>query len=74
MPSTASAASPETAAATSATARFLWPGFIDYQVASAEVLAVHGIDRPIRFFVIGDFHESESTRLTGKAIANQIDG
>jgi hypothetical protein len=54
------AATTEAAAATTTGARLLRTGFIDDQIAAAEVLPVHGIDRAIGFFVVGNFDESET--------------
>jgi hypothetical protein len=68
--STATAA--ETASATTA-ALLLGTSFIHDEIAAAKVLPVHGIDRAIRFFVIGNFDESETTRLAREPITNQID-
>ena len=69
----ATTAAAETAAATATTAaRFLGTSFVDDQIAAAEVLPVHGIDRAIRFFVIGNFDESEAARLARETITNEI--
>jgi fatty-acyl-CoA synthase len=74
MSTTASAATAaETASTTTATALLLGTSFVDDEIASAKILAVHGIDRAIGFFVIGNFNESETTRLAGEPITNQID-
>ena len=71
-PATASTTT-EAAAATTTGARFLRAGFIDDQIAAAEILPVHGVDRAIGFFVVGNFDEGETARLARKTITNQID-
>jgi hypothetical protein len=74
MSATASAATAaETAPAATAAALFLGTSFVDDEIAAAKILAVHGIDRAIRFFVIGNFDESETTRLAREPITNEID-
>jgi hypothetical protein len=73
MSATASAATAaETATAATAAALLLGTGFVHHEIAAAKILAVHGIDRAIRFFVIGNFDESETTRLAREAITNEI--
>jgi hypothetical protein len=67
----AAVTAPATAAATAA-AFGLRPRFVDHEITSAEILAVHGIDGAIRFFVICDFNESETARLTRKTVTNEI--
>jgi hypothetical protein len=63
--STAASAVSTTAAAAAATAAttalFLWTGFINHQIAAPKILPVQGIHRAVRFFVIGNFHESKTT-------------
>jgi hypothetical protein len=74
MPAAATtAAAAEAPSATTATALFLRTSFIDDEIAPAKVLTVHGIDRSIRFFVIGNFDESKTARLAREPIANEID-
>ena len=51
----------------------LRPGFVHNQIASPEILAVHGIDGAVRFFVIINFDEGETTRLSRETVTNQID-
>jgi hypothetical protein len=72
MPTTTPAAA-EASSASAAPAGFLRTCFIDHQVAPAEVLPVHRIDRAIRFFVVCNFYECESTRLTREPVADEID-
>src|SRR5262249_7130521 len=72
MSAPASSAATEAAAATTAAARLLPASLVDDQIAAAEVLSIHGIDGAIRFFVIGDFDESKTTRLARKAVTNQV--
>lgn len=72
-PTATAATSTEAPTAASTAALLLRTCFIDDEVTAAEVLAVHGIDSAVGFFVIGDFDESETARLTSEAIANEID-
>jgi hypothetical protein len=59
----------------STTAAFgLWLGFVDYEIASAEILAVESVDGLLGVFVRGDFHETETARLPGEAIPNESYG
>jgi hypothetical protein len=62
-PSALTSAPSTAVAATTATA-FTWPGFIDYHIAAHEILAVEGLDYAGRFFVVIDFNEAETTRLS----------
>jgi hypothetical protein len=66
-----------TAAATTASATTaalgLRPRFIHHQVTSAKVLTVQRVHGAIRFFVIADFNEGESARLSRKTVTNQVD-
>ena len=70
---TSAATAAETAPATTAAALLLGTSFVDDQIAPAKVLAIHGIDRAIRFFVVGNFNESETTRLASEPVTNEID-
>jgi len=72
MTATPTAVAAPAAATTTAAAFGLGPRFIHHQIASTKVLAVHRINRAIGFFVIGDFDEGETARLSCKTIANQI--
>jgi hypothetical protein len=64
-----------TAAATTTRGAFgLRASFIHDEISSTEILSVQGIDGAIRVFVIADFDEGKASRLSGKTIANQIDG
>ena len=63
----------EAAAATTTGAGLLRTGFIDDQIAAAKVLPVHGIDRTIGFFVVGNLDEGETARLARETITNEID-
>jgi hypothetical protein len=64
----------ETAApATATTTLLLRTGFIDHQIAAAEILTIEGIHRAVCFFVVVNFDESKTARLARKAVANQID-
>src|SRR5262249_7489594 len=61
-----------TATATTATTLGLRPRFIYNQIASSKILAVHGIDGAVSFFVISDFHEGKAARLSRETVANEI--
>ncbi|HET9803004.1 MAG TPA: hypothetical protein VFP96_07200 [Candidatus Acidoferrum sp.] len=67
----AAIAAATTSAAT--TAFSLRPSFIHNEIASPEILAVHGIDGAVGFFVVGDFDEGKATRLSRETVANEID-
>jgi len=61
-------------AAPAATAAFgLRTRFVDHQVPAAEILTIEIGNRAIRFFIVGNFDEGETPRLTREAIANQVD-
>jgi hypothetical protein len=62
-----------TATAATAAALFLGTSLVDDEIAAAKVLAIESINRAIGFFVVGNFDESETARLAGEAITNQID-
>jgi hypothetical protein len=70
-PTTAATSAP--ASAPAAGTLGLRPGFVDHQVPSTEILTVQGVDSAVSIFVIGYFNEGEATRLSCKAIADQID-
>jgi len=70
---TAAAAKAASTATTAAAALGLRAGFVDHQIATAEVLAIEGIDRAIRFLVIGNLDEGESPGLPGETVADEID-
>jgi hypothetical protein len=71
MPTT-TAAETTTAAPTAATL-LLGTSFIDHQIAATEVLTVERVNGAISLFVIGDFNESETARLSRKTVADEID-
>jgi hypothetical protein len=68
---TASAAIPAAPAASAALC--LGTCFIHYEVSSAKILPVQGVDGAIRIFVIRHFYEGEPARLSRKPVANQVD-
>jgi hypothetical protein len=73
---TASTASRTTiaAAATAATrALGLRTRFIDDKVSAAEILPVKTGDRTLSLFIVGDFDERKTARLTGETVTNQTD-
>jgi hypothetical protein len=61
-------ASPSALTSAPSTPAFTRPGFIDYDVAAHEVLAVEGLDNAGRFFIVVDFNEAEPTRLSSVAV------
>jgi hypothetical protein len=72
-----------TAAATSATATATGPsasafahrpGFIHHQRTTEKILAIAGLNGAIGFFVVTELREPESARLTGKLIADDLNG
>src|SRR5215472_12878478 len=72
-PSTAAAAPAAiTSPPASSAALCLRTRLVDHQVSSAEILPVQGINRPVRVFVVVDFDEGESARLTREAVSNEI--
>jgi hypothetical protein len=71
-PAAATAAIAAAAAATT-TALGLRTRFVDHQVPAPEILTIEIGHRAIRFFIVRNFNEGETPRLTREAIANQID-
>jgi hypothetical protein len=72
----AAAAITTTASATSTApgaALSLRPGFIDYEIPTAEILAVQRVDRAVGVFVALHFHEGKTAGLSREAITNEID-
>jgi hypothetical protein len=72
----AAAAITTTASATStapAATLSLRPGFIDYEVPAAEILAVQRVDRAVGVFIALHFHEGKAAGLSREAITNEID-
>ena len=72
----ATAAITTTASATStapAATLSLRPGFIDYEVPAAEILAVQRVDRAVGVFVTLHFREGKAAGLSREAITNEID-
>jgi len=67
----AAAAEPASAATTATTFR-LGTRFIDNEIPPAEILSVQRINRAVRFFVIPNFDEGKTTRLSRKTVSNQI--
>jgi|GEM_PF-4238408 len=73
--SVSSAAASVTAATASAPAPAafrLRPRFVYYQVSAAEILAVEGVDSTICIFIIGNFDEGETARLSGEPVTNEV--
>jgi hypothetical protein len=46
-------------------------GFIHYEVAATEILAVEGGDGLLGVYITRDFHEGETARLACKTIADE---
>ncbi len=67
----ATTAAAKTASTTAARALGLRSCFIHYQVPAPEVLTVEGSDGAIGFFIIGNFDEGETARLSCETIPNQ---
>jgi hypothetical protein len=74
MTATPAAVPTPAASATTAAALGLRPRFVHYQIASPEILAVHGVYGAIRFFIVCDFNEGESARLPSETVTNEIHG
>jgi len=72
-PPPSSSSAPAAKTATTAAALCLRTRFVDHQVSPAEILAVQGIDCPVRILVAGDFDESETARLSREAVTNEVD-
>jgi hypothetical protein len=51
-----------------------WPSFIYHQRTAQKVLAIAGLNGSLAFFVVAKLRESETTRLTGKLIADYLYG
>jgi len=58
MAATATAVTATTATTTAALC--LRPRFVHDEIASSKILAVHGVDRAVGFFVIGNFDECKT--------------
>jgi hypothetical protein len=50
------------------------PGFIHHQRTAQKILAVAGLNGALGFFVVAEFREPETPRLTGELIANNLNG
>jgi hypothetical protein len=68
------AATSATATGPSASAFAHRPGFIHHQRTAEKILAIAGLNGAIAFFVVTELREPESTRLTGKLIADDLNG
>jgi hypothetical protein len=51
----------------------LWARFLYHQIPATKILTVQGGHCLIRFLIVGDFDEGESTRLPREAVTNQTD-
>jgi hypothetical protein len=71
---TASTSAAESSTASCAAATFsLWPGFVDGQGSSMQILAINAVDCPVSLFGVCHFHKREASRLAGIAIPDQVD-
>ncbi|SRR5258706_1531572 len=68
----ASATAARSSAATTTTAFAHRPRLIHHQRPAQKILAIAGLNGPLRFFVISKFREPKSSRFTGKLIANDL--
>jgi hypothetical protein len=50
------------------------PGFVYHQRTAQKILAIAGLNGSLAFFVVAKFREPETTRLTGKLIADYLYG
>jgi hypothetical protein len=66
----ASASSPATSAASAFAGR---PGFIDYDIAAHEIVAVESLNRALSFLVAVDLDKPEPARLPRETVAHQGD-
>src|ERR1700693_4949019 len=72
---TAAASTPITATTASAPAAFAHrSGLVHHQRPAHELFAVAGLDRSVRRSVVRELGESKAARLTGKLVANDLDG
>jgi hypothetical protein len=80
-PPTATTATGSPAATTSATtsgpaapALTHRAGFIHYQRTAQKILAIAGLNGALGFFIVAEFREPETSRLTGELIADNLNG
>jgi len=64
--------SPATASATTTTFAH-WSRLIYHQRTAQKILAIAGLNGTIRFFIVSKLREPESSRLTRKLVANDLD-
>jgi hypothetical protein len=69
---TATTTSAAAATGTAATAFAHRPSFIHHQRTAQKILAIAGLNGAFRLFVIAEFREAESARLTGEFIADDL--
>jgi hypothetical protein len=70
-PAAASAATRPSAATTATFAH--WAGLIHHQRPAQKILAIAGLNGAIRFLIVSKLREPESSRLTRKFVANDLD-
>jgi len=51
----------------------LGASFVDHQVPSTEILAVQGVNGAIGIFVVLNFDEGKTARLSRETVTNEID-
>jgi hypothetical protein len=69
----AATAATTTAARSTSSTLAHWARLVYHQRTAKKVLAIAGLNRAITLFVIAKLRESESTRLTGKLVADDLD-
>jgi hypothetical protein len=80
--SATTAATRSAASTTATTARTAAPtsafahraSLIHHQRTAQKILAIAGLNGALGFFVVAEFREAETTRLTGKLIADNLNG
>ena len=50
------------------------PGFVYHQRTAQEILAIAGLNGSLAFFVVAKLRKPETTRLTGKLVADDLNG
>ena len=74
-PATGSAATTATPTAGSSASAFAHrAGLIHYQRTAQKILAIAGLNGSLGFFIVAEFREPEAARLTGKLIADNLNG
>lgn len=71
---TATGSAAPSASATTTAAFAHWPGFVDYQRAAEEVLAIAALYNAFCFLVVTKLRKTESARISRELVANDLDG